>query len=689
MKLKLSAKRFFAIVLMMALAAGMLPLSAKEAKAASGTMNIYGIYLDTTEKGDSVLIESDGEYLLMDLGMYANMPSIVKELNTLGVTHLDLYFSHLHPDHIGGTNTESVIGLEYLYDKGIVIDHLYLPDPSLAPESTGYPEKYQLFRNFMNEKMGGSNRIIYLKGGSTFSVGSAYASVLGPDMGFVGGHHVKAYSDTPAPETYYENNVSLITKVSCGNISFLTTGDMLSAESDYMVKKNASRLKADILKLPHHGTGSGTTVSFVQAVDPVYCFAINNSYTGIEDGQWRFSASSTRAKKFCLPYYVASENQGIIYQVQDGTMQLYRGASINSANKVDGWLEVYGADDIAQLKDCYYIGADGLPLTGVQKIGSEYYYFDENGCMIYGMYESNGSYNGWRTFDEETLRYFVKKSGSYHTPMATGVTKVESDYYYFDANGITDEGSGKSELKNLDGKSYVMNADGMLLHDVSWTSDLGETYYLGSNGVVVTNQFQKRQGKYYFFGSDGKMLTTAQMLNHNGMDYLLESDGNRAERGIHKLNGKTYITDDNGNLLKSQFVKLDNAYYYAGKYGTMVAGKNVKIKGTEYFFEANGTRAEEGFHERNGKIYYTDELGRIQKSKLVEYRGYTFYVGKKGGMVTSKKVKIKGVAHYFGEDGVMYVSRIETIGAKNYSFDENGVMTVYKGVMPPKTADGQ
>ena len=39
-------------------------------------MNLYGIYVNSNEKGDSVLLESKGHYLLMDLGMSSHMPAI-------------------------------------------------------------------------------------------------------------------------------------------------------------------------------------------------------------------------------------------------------------------------------------------------------------------------------------------------------------------------------------------------------------------------------------------------------------------------------------------------------------------------------------------------------------------------------------------------------------------------------------
>ena len=69
-------------------------------------MNLYGIYVNSNEKGDSVLLESKGHYLLMDLGMSSHMPAICQELDRLGITNIDLYLSHLHIDHVGGSRQD-------------------------------------------------------------------------------------------------------------------------------------------------------------------------------------------------------------------------------------------------------------------------------------------------------------------------------------------------------------------------------------------------------------------------------------------------------------------------------------------------------------------------------------------------------------------------------------------------------
>ena len=114
-----------------------------EVKASDNTeLNIYAFYLNSEKKGDSTLLESKGHYLLIDIGADNHAPAIIKQLQTLGVTHVDVMFSHLHTDHTGGCSTDLQAGLKQFALSGITIDTLYLPDPSLAVLSRSYPSRY-------------------------------------------------------------------------------------------------------------------------------------------------------------------------------------------------------------------------------------------------------------------------------------------------------------------------------------------------------------------------------------------------------------------------------------------------------------------------------------------------------------------------------------------------------------------
>ena len=745
-------KCLVACMLVTAILIGLLPANAQQVKAASEYMNIYGIYLDGGEKGDAVLVESNGEYLLMDMGMYSNMPAICHQLKALGVTCFDLYFSHLHMDHVGAARGDWIKGLNYIKEQGLEIKHMYLPDPSLAPESGDYPRKYSMLQNFMETQMGGTDRIIYLKRGDSFKVGGAVAAVIGPDNAFVNSIHPSDYrnkvgdaeAETEAGqnvmETYYENNCSLITRISCAGVSYLTAGDMLKDEADYMLQYYSYQLKSDIYKMSHHGTATGNSTAMLAAIDPIYSFASNSANTGISEStnMWVYGKSCNAAKQVSMPYFIASEQETIIYHAENGKITPYRGTLIDEENKMTGWVALYGADGINRKKDYYYLDENGVPLTGVQTINGSVYYLGNGGCMEYGDYDENGIYQGWKRYSGGIYRFYFEKEGSNLTTMATGVTRIGSDYYLFYPDGTKEEGIGVFALKVIDGATYAINedstivvgkdieydgyeyhfyndgkmaekqfvekdgntyyygkygrkiystlltyagkyyylgSDGVMYRNKYLTLDNGDTYYFGEDGVAITNQFKKRSGAYYYFGKYGTLVKD-QIVTVDGDDYLLCADGARAGRGFHVKDNKEYFTDKNGKILKKCFVKSGGNIYYVGKYGTKVTDQVVTVDQRDYYVDAEGIRAGRGFHEIGRKTYFTDSKGRIVKNQLVRVDGESYYLGKYGTVVKSKKIRTNGVARYFGEDGKMYRDTIETIGQKTYVFDEKGVMRV-------------
>ena len=69
------------------------------------------------------------------------------------------------------------------------------------------------------------------------------------------------------------NNNSLVCKLKYKNLSMLFTGDIEEiAEKSILAKysKNKNILKADVLKVAHHGSKTSSTIDFLKAVKPNY-----------------------------------------------------------------------------------------------------------------------------------------------------------------------------------------------------------------------------------------------------------------------------------------------------------------------------------------------------------------------------------------------------------------------------------
>jgi competence protein ComEC len=65
------------------------------------------------------------------------------------------------------------------------------------------------------------------------------------------------------------NNHSLVIKVQFEKTSFLLTGD-IQKEAEYRILRTGHPLRSDLLKIPHHGSASSSTVPFLQRVKPTF-----------------------------------------------------------------------------------------------------------------------------------------------------------------------------------------------------------------------------------------------------------------------------------------------------------------------------------------------------------------------------------------------------------------------------------
>ena len=609
-------KNILSFLLILAIFFAILPIHTVSAATDDEELNIYAMYLTPATKGDSVLLESKGHYLLVDLATSDHVPSIIKQLNTLGITHIDVMFSHLHKDHVGGSSTSILSGLRQLASAGISVDTLYLADPALTPLSTNNPRRYSRLQTYISSLP--DSQIVYLNVGDHISVGDADGEVVGPlDTNLLSPSMYTglSYDDQ---QVRYENNCSLAMVFTCGNTTYFTAGDCYSDESASLVSHYGNALQCDIMKLNHHGIGSGNSADLIKAIQPRYSFITNTGLDETNDtnGKWRVYTALNRAANYGLCYMIGNQKKTLIYHIVNDEITLYKGTTIKSGKKMTGWQYLYGADGYYRDHDMYYLDDDCIPLTGVQKIGNHYFYFQSGGRMEYGTYKSNGNYTGWKTYDGKK-RYFRLSSDEKYAYMNHGVGKVGSDYYYFNTKGYMVLPSLPDDIDN--------NSD-VDIDDMIQPTKVGSNYYyIASNGIIDIDTWEELDDTYYYFGKDAKMYRN-RVSCIDGELYLFETDG-------------SLVTGDGG----TEFYEFKNNTYAVRSDGTLVAGKLGIIDGQKYYFNSSAV---------------------MQKNKIIQIGKRKYYANKNGEIVCNKKIRINGKTYYSSKNGVLHTKKPTTKNTK-------------------------
>jgi competence protein ComEC len=99
-------------------------------------------------------------------------------------------------------------------------------------------------------------RIVPLLSGHAFEFGGAHIDVISPPADY-------------APAASPMNNDSLALRITYGRRSILLTGDM-EKPMELRALVDGQPLRADILKVGHHGSNTSSTDSFLDAVSPVF-----------------------------------------------------------------------------------------------------------------------------------------------------------------------------------------------------------------------------------------------------------------------------------------------------------------------------------------------------------------------------------------------------------------------------------
>lgn len=253
-----------------------------------GNLQIH--FIDVGQ-ADSILIKQDNNYMLIDGGNNEDGDMLVKYLKEQGVEKLDyIIATHPHEDHIGGL--DDVLNE---FDTDLVL----MPDKITTTKT--FEDFLLAIKNRQDTKNKNGENVTLKKVPKLeekYNLGNASFVIYAPNS--------SSYDEL--------NNYSIVIKLSFGNNAFLFTGDAEKLSEKEMLDKNYD-LKADVLKIGHHGSSTSTSDEFLEAVSPKYAVLSVG-----EDNSYNLPKKTVmdKFKNNNIPVYRTDE-QGTIILNSDGT----------------------------------------------------------------------------------------------------------------------------------------------------------------------------------------------------------------------------------------------------------------------------------------------------------------------------------------------------------------------------------
>ena len=191
-------------------------------------------YLDVGQ-GDSIFLEFPNEKnMLIDASVSDASDKIINYIEALNYSKIDyLIATHPHSDHIGGM--KEVVNN---FDLGLI----YMP--KVVTTTTTYENLLQSIANK-------GHKIKTAKAGlNIIDEGNLKVEILAPNS-----------------ESYEElNDYSVVLKVTYKDRSFIFMGDAEKLSEDEITYN----VKADVIKIGHHGSSSSTSSGFLKRVNPSF-----------------------------------------------------------------------------------------------------------------------------------------------------------------------------------------------------------------------------------------------------------------------------------------------------------------------------------------------------------------------------------------------------------------------------------
>ena len=198
-------------------------------------------------KADALILKTDSWAAMIDTGEERDGSYIRETLEAAGIDHLNLLLvTHFDKDHVGSA-------AELLETVGA--DQVLMPDyEGTRPEYAAFLSALEVHPETEVQRITGTETL-EIPAGSVNTSLTIYAA------------------DDPAEiqdtDGEYDNDMSLVAKVTCGEKKFLFTGDIEKTRIAQMLD-SGDDWKADWIKMPHNGRYQKKVEKLLEAVNPFY-----------------------------------------------------------------------------------------------------------------------------------------------------------------------------------------------------------------------------------------------------------------------------------------------------------------------------------------------------------------------------------------------------------------------------------
>lgn len=249
--------------------------------------NFYAHFIDVGQ-ADCELLKCGDDVVLIDAGDIDGFKTIESYLDALNVTEIDYFIiTHMHADHMG--SAAKVI--EKYKPKNIIMTKLTKDNMPTT----------DLYGNLLNTLSKCDSKIIAANPGATYELESFSFTVLAPNAN---------YEDL--------NNTSVVVRAEYGKNSFVFQGDA-EAKSEKDILSKGFNVKADVIKLGHHGSKTSSSEAYLMAVNPqiaIACCGVNNRYNHPSQ------ETLNKLDKFNISYFRTDMRGNIVVKSDGSTLSV-------------------------------------------------------------------------------------------------------------------------------------------------------------------------------------------------------------------------------------------------------------------------------------------------------------------------------------------------------------------------------